>query len=431
MKYRNTIKYLGLSSLLLLAACSGSAPLEPTPGPGPEPEQQTAITFGGGLQPMTEVTRAGADPLTRADVGLETVAKTFRVWAYKNTAVDDKGNSTPTDDNYTDYQVVIPGYTVNWLEGTAGTTTTNSHDWEYVAQATGQTIKYWDWDAKAYRYFGYALGQATDATPAVYEDPDNPESAIITPAIPATDPYPVTVTGGSAYDIAATTTKVSFTADVKVETENQRTALPYFSELWFSNGNPVDYPSRQFGQAVQLRFVQPLARARFLFISSISSSPLDRSLLSNISFHPTDNSKIPTSGKVSITYPLTGTATEAQWTTARSGGIKEFEIDYYEAPDPADVPAGTAPTDWPNTPRHWYYVLPVTTQGSYTVEASYDHKQVQTATVPAQFMSWDPGREYTYVFKLTQEGKITFEKVQVAISDWDDGGTAGKKVYNW
>ncbi len=341
--------------------------------------------------------------------------------------MDDKGNSTPTDDDYTDYQVVIPGYTVNWVSGTAGTTTTNTDDWEYVAQATGQTIKYWDWDAKAYRYFGYALGRATEA---VHADPDDPTSAIVTPA---QAPYAVTVTGGSAYDIAATTTKVSFTADVEVETENQRTALPYFSELWFSNGNLAYYPSRQFGQAVQLRFVKPFARARFLFISSISSSPLDRSLLSNISFHPTDNSKIPTSGKVSITYPLTGTATEALWTTARSGGIKEFEIDYYEKPDPvpAGFPAGTAPTDWPNTPRHWYYVLPVTTQGSYTVEASYNDKQVQTATVPAQFMSWQPGREYTYVFKLTQEGKITFEKVQVAISDWDDGGTAGKKVYNW
>lgn len=427
MKYRNTIKSLGLSTLLLLAACSGSAPLEPTPGPGPEPEQQTAISFSGGLQPATEVTRAGADPLTRADVGLETVAKTFRVWAYKNTAVDDKGNSTPTDDDYTDYQIVMPGYTVNWLESTAGTTTTNSHDWEYVAQASGQTIKYWDWDAKAYRYFGYAMGRATEA---VYKTPGDPSSDIVTPA---QAPYAVTVTGGSAYDIAATTTKVSFTADVKVETEAQRSALPYFSELWFSNGNLADYPSQQFGQAVQLRFVQPLARARFLFISSISSSPLDRSLLSDISFHPTDNSKIPTSGKVSITYPLTGTATEAQWTTARSGGIKEFEIDYYEepAPVPAGFPAGEAPTDRPNTPRHWYYVLPVTTQGSYTVEASYDHKQIQTATVPAQFMSWDPGREYTYVFKLTQEGEITFEKVQVAISDWDDGGTAEKEVYNW
>lgn len=387
--------------LLLLAACSSSDPVDPVPTPEPG-LPQTAITFGGGLQPMTEVTRADAAPLTRADQGLEDVTHTFRVWGYKNTAVDDKDNSDPADDYYTDYQVVIPGYTVNWVSGTAGTTTTNTDDWEYVAQATGQTIKYWDWDAKAYRYFGYALGRATEA---VHADPGDPSSDIVTPA---QAPYAVTVTGGSAYDIAATTSKVSFTADVEVETENQRKALPYFSELWFSNGNPVDYPSRQFGQTVQLRFVQPLARARFLFISSIDGTTLDHSLLSNISFHPTDNSNIPTSGKVSITYPLTGTATEAQWTTARSGGIKEFEIDNY-----------------------WYYVLPVTTQGSYTVEASYDHKQMQTATVPAQFMSWDPGREYTYVFKLTQEGEITFEKVQVAISDWDDGGTAEKEVYNW
>ena len=104
-------------------------------------------------------------------------------------------------------------------------------------------------------------------------------------------------------------------------------------------------------------------------------------------------------------------------------------IDYYE---PTGATIDPTLTTYPNQPQHWYYVLPALTQGSYTVEASVDHKQVQTATVPANFMSWKPGFQYTYVFKITKTGEITFDLVQVAINNWTQGGEPKDKiVYNW
>lgn len=422
MKYRNTIKYLGLSTLLLLAACSGSDPLEPTPGPAPEPEQQTAISFSGTMQDEESVTpNAQAAPATRAAQGLEEVLtnKTFQVWGYKNDAYE-----AP---NYTSYQAVMPNFTVNWGANTAYTTTSNTDDWEYVDQGDTpeqQTIKYWDFGAKAYRFFGYARGNAT--------------------ADPATSPATVTVpdgfpTGNSTPTSAET---VTFSADVDASTDATIAAAPYFSRLWFSNGNAVDYPTRQFGKPVQLEFLKPFARVRFMF-TFVEGLNFGHEKLGHIAFGPSENLdngdgndvNINTAGTVSVSYPLKGTATTETWSTTNTTGIKLFDIDYYEALDPADIPHGypinTQPTSWPNTPRQWYTVLPNSTQGSFTAQVSVVSEEIKTVVIPAEYMQWKAGYEYTYKFKITETGGITIDIVQVAINDWGDRKSSDHTVYNW
>lgn len=407
MKYRNTIKYLGLSTLLLLAACSGSDPLEPTPGPGPEPEQQTVISFSGTMQDEESVTpNAQAAPATRAAQGLEEVLtnKTFQVWGYKNDAA--------TGSNYTSYQAVMPNFTVNWGANTAYTTTSNTDDWEYVGQGdtpeqrAEQTIKYWDFGAKAYRFFGYALGNATATSPAV----------------------------------SSTESAVTFSADVDASTDATINAAPYFSHLWFSTGNAVDYPTRQFGKPVQLEFLKPFARVRFMF-TFVEGLNFGHEKLGHIAFGPSENLdngdendvNINTAGTVSVSYPLKGTATTETWSTTNTTGIKLFDIDYYETP--ATVPAGytvnTQPTSWPNTPRQWYTVLPNSTQGSFTARVSVVSEEIKTVVIPAEYMQWKAGYEYTYKFKITETGGITIDIVQVAINDWGERKSSDHTVYNW
>ena len=155
-------------SVALFAACSGGEGVEPATVPE---EGQTAISFIGGQQEEQAVTRAAT--------GLETLLneKTFKVWGYKNDAYDAGTGS------YASYQTVMPAYVVSWTANTAYTTTTNTNDWEYVGLGTGsdQEIKYWDFGANAYRFFGYAKG---NATPAVHANPADPSSAIVTPATP-------------------------------------------------------------------------------------------------------------------------------------------------------------------------------------------------------------------------------------------------------
>ena len=71
----------------------------------------------------------------------------------------------------------------------------------------------------------------------------------------------------------------------------------------------------------------------------------------------------------------------------------------------------------PTLYQKWYYVPPLANipyeQGAYTITANISGKKV-SATVPAQYMQWKAGYQYTYIFKLSDVGdNITFADLQV------------------
>ena len=378
-----------LAGVILLTGCSKDS------GEEPVPEQKQVITFSGRLQEETTVTRAGLEE--KLD------NKTFQVWGYKNTSYD-------ATQGYTSYQAVMPDFTVNWIANTAYTTTTNTNDWEYVGQGPDQTIKYWDMSASAYRFFGYAIGNAT-ASPAV--------SASTVTETDRTSNSPATYV---------------FSSTVDANSEATRNAAPYFTRLWFSTGALPQYQDKQFGQPVQLQFVKPLCRVRFMFTIA-EGVAATRPDIKEISFHPTTyGATIATAGTVAVTYPITGTATQESWSISNidtSKSLDKFEIDYYEEPTPAVNPANSLPTTWPNSPQQWYYVLPAPTQGSFKLEAQVVTREVKTAEVPAEYMRWQAGYQYTYKFKVTESGGITLDIIQVGIDDWVIKNASEHTVYNW
>ncbi len=320
----------------LLAACSSNETVEPS-------QEQKAIGFSGSMQKEAAV--------TRADRGLEDLLdpnnKTFKAWAYKNTAM--------SGDDYTDCQTVMSNYTVAYETSTGSDS--NTHDWEYVGKGSNQSIKYWDFSAYAYRFFAYALGKGST-------------------------PSPVTVTPSDD--------KVTFASAVDGSNDE---AAPFFSELWFSNDKVADY-----GKVVKLSFLRPFARVRFIF-TFMEGVDFGRESLSEIKFRPnpvgSTTPTIPTAGNVTVTYPLKGTATKETWTIEPTGNVEAFDIDWYTTPSPSSIPDGVPadelPTTWPNTPEKWYYVLPTDTQGSYRVEVKVLAGEVKEASVPAEYMVWKMG----------------------------------------
>ena len=340
----------------------GSATEEETELPvSPQPGSGTPIAFSGNLSDEGDVTRT--DPTE--PTGLETVLpegnKKFRVWAYKNDASGGK-------------QTVMEDYIVNWVANTAYTTTSNTHDWEYVNQQTDsnpeQTIKYWDWGAAAYRFFGY-----TGENIAVSKDDNDNEVSV---------EMPVNGTG----------------------------TLPYYSRLWY--GTPSD---DFFGKAVQLVFLQPITQVRIKFTFA-EGLGIDQTALSDIQFRPTPpapgssetQKSIPTQGYVEIYYPLTGTAIKESFTSH---------------PDFVNT------INWLSTADIWYNVLPRESQISYTLSVVVVGGAPQTAVVPAEYMTWAPGYQYTYIFKVTETGGITLDNIQVGINDWHLAEQVTHPVYNW
>ena len=340
-----------------------------------EPEvKQTPIAFSANQQ-EEEVTRAGNEQ------GLEELLpegkKKFTVWGYKN--------MSETSGDYGDLQVVIPGYIVNWVQNSAGSSTTNSHDWDY---ANGnQTIKYWDFEAKAYRFYAVAVVDETnhDVTTAETDGHKN----IFTMA-----------------------------ADASSETEMNNT--PFFTRLWFSDNNASNYPTRLYGQPVTLEFIKPYSRVRFMFTYSYSTEGIK---IRSKSFRPSDSTKkIIRKGTVTITYPLTGTATKESFsmtpaTGENTGALTEFTEEY--------IPNGGAL-------EVWYNVLPNDTQGSYTMYVRMNNdSQDKTAVVPAEYMKWLPGYSYTYIFKITEEGGVEIDQVLSAFTPWTEVQKENLDIYNW
>ena len=416
---------MGLIGLMGLMGCSsGSDDVVPTPTPAPTPApvEETAISFNSGLAENEAVTRSignknrAMSNVTRATTPLhEKGINTFKVWGYKNMSY--------TAGAYSGLQKVMPKYTVNWQENSANTTTSNTNGWEYVNQQTSgdeQTIKYWDWNAKAYRFFGVTNWGGESAGP--YEA----NKAYGADGNYGADGTYWTAGAYKTYEITMTADCSGADAD---DIADNIAATPYFTTLWFSTGNVGDYPDKQFGKPVQLEFLKPYARVRFLFKYAY---PREGIKLGTKSFKPTDGSKkIARKGTVTVHYPKDGTETKEWYTMAAltgtgSGELDEFTIDY----DPEDdgknyvtLSSGEMTSDG------WYIVLPNNTQGSYTLSVTVNGES-KTAVMPKQYMQWQPGYSYTYVFKITDEGGVEIGWVEYAMTPWTDL-EADRTTYNW
>ena len=191
--------------------------------------------------------------------------------------------------------------------------------------------------------------------------------------------------------------------------------------------------SSQKNTPVTLEFLQPYVKVRFMFRQSAPSDVVFT--LTGKSFAPTTSGvKINVKGAFTVTYPLSGTTTTETWAvnpaTSDIEGtdyLTAFTQDYYEDDDDPSTPVD-------DNARKWYVVLPAhaSDQGDYTLSVTINNEpDPRTVIIPQQYMDWLPGFEYTYIFKITDAGGITFDGLEVVkIAPWttiDDN----RKVYNW
>ena len=359
------LKGLGVLGVFLLAGCSG----EPVVGPEAEqettqPAAKTAIAFSADLS---------EEAVTRAATPLETYATSFRVWAYKN--------MSESSGNYGTTQTVMDQYHVQWTENTASTSTTNSSDWEYLLLThPDQSIKYWDFGAKAYRFFGSAEMSATPGT--------------------------WTRTTEEGKDV--------YKYECNIDATNAADA-PFYSHLWFSTGEEVVYPTRQFGKPVTLEFIKPLAEVQFKFIPA-DPTATPSLMLEDPDFRPlASEQRIAVTGKMTITFPIEGTETQESWES-----VPDYSSKY--------LVSFTTPST--SSAEKWYMVLPIRGQGAYKLTVTVNGAD-KDCTVPAEFMTWHPGYRYTYIFKVNDEGGVELQAVNIGVKDWTTVTPADYNLYNW
>lgn len=399
------IRLMGLIGLMGLVSCSSSSEDAVDNNPPAPVLTEVAISFSGSESQEEAVSNGGSNRANKTNRAYgtyganrraagkplsESGVNVFTVWGHKNLSY------AAATGVYGEKQLVFPGYEVDWNSGSAATTTTNSNGWEYILTTKpDQTIKYWDFSAKAYRFFGVTGGLT--GTNGTYGAPE---------------------TYWTSGDYGTYELTLSADASSKAAMD----AAHYFSRLWFSTGDLENYPDKQFGKPVTLEFVKPYTRVRFLFKYAY---PREGIKLTNISFKPTDGTKkIARNGTVTIHYPKEGKETKEWYTMAKDGTDAKELTAFTEDYDPEDDGKEYTETD-----EGWYVVLPNNTQGSYTLAVTVNGEN-KTAVVPEQYMQWLPGYSYTYIFKITNEGGVEIGWVEYAVTEWSEM-EADHTVYNW
>ena len=347
---RHTIPLIALFALLL-PSCSNDKD-EPTI----VPDDQSPIVIGASIDEEQTITRAATN--------LESTHQSFKLWGYKNMSVD-------ADGNYSDLQTVFPAYTASWTASTAGSTTSNTSDWEYVSGS--QTIKFWDFAAAAYRFLAVAPATTTNA------------------------------------NVTISATEATLTLS---DLNASRPEAVLYSRLWLGTNSTATH---LYGQPVTLEFVRPFAKVRYYFMFGDAITDPDNVEIGNVSFASTESSELVYSqGTLTITYPLCGSSTSE--TSASASSASSIAL-------PLSTPQ--ADGSYPYTT-----VLPAPSgQHTYCLTATIDG-EVKTALVPAEYMTWKPGYAYTYIFKITEAGAdiVLFD---VKIDPWHYGGEQTDEWHNW
>lgn len=426
-------------ALAALTACSSSeneALLPPTPPVVTDPTQnELPMTFSIAMAETENSTTRAAAPLQGTEAA-EKLGKSFVVNGYKFTKTD--GDYGP--------QAVFAQTPVTYTDGTAGSTSSNTHGWDYVDEANNQFIRYWDQAAFGYVFWAYAPKELTGGVTVESKLNDDNVSASIKFS---------NLKGGA-----------------KAPTTSAYMSLPTIV-------NPIS-AQVQFQGPTTLNFQQPLARIRIGFLSGeddYSALSPNELHVSDVKFAPVDNSPTPSpsiivNGSVTATcsweYKSSKFETKApvyraeaasasdklasltfnnygayhntnQYYTLTADQYVENAL-YVYATETKDAGAGQVTTSSPaeqdkRIEKQWFYVFPENNPKKWRLSINTKSNGIdseKTAVVPATYMKWQPNHQYTYIFKVSPGNvDLSIVGVDVRVIRWEPGGTTTDEQHNW
>ena len=410
-------------ALAAMVSCTSDEFVGDNGSPGQENNNgENAIAFASNTPRITRA--GGADAAT-------VLGNKFKVYAVKKTGTT-YSNVFATNEysTATDYNA-LP-YWVWYAASTAGSTTSNTKNWEYVgtggdvislAISTEQTIKYWDYSADQYEFVAYS------ATVSAAEN---------TPSITKYQKDGFTVSG-SAAELAGL--YVADKVTISKTNNSDRTAI------------------NTYGGIVQLSFRSAGTKVRLGIYETIPGY-----VVQNIKFRPNNSEFTEGTGNAKLSGHFNGASSDASGTFdvrydntsgiavfTRNTGVDNFQSGYFNFGSFVTTAIGetsTTPT-WATGNAAYQSVFPNTDNvGNMILYVDYDLYNSVTgetinvkgakAVVPAMYMTWNPNYAYTYLFKISDntngttgiEGEspegifpITFDALTIAATDGSQVGT--------
>ena len=343
--------------------------------------------------------------------------------------------------NGTTQEIVYNNYNVNFVDGTANTTTSNTAGWEYVAQTVhphattagigAQTIKYWDYADSQYDFIAYSAGTA---------------EAIAT-GTPTTGKVLISAIDASKMNGVKTGTKVTDGA-YTIEGAAADLAKVYIADMVTAYRDPI--ATTDYNKEVQFKFRSLSAKVRVALYETVPGySVKDVVFYTAASTAATDGKAhlfteggdvFNEAGKYIVYFPTTGSANKSEtdynkahvaFEAAASDGTSKDKnfgtLDltntgadketaeaagkvYLGRSSNAATYAGENTTANPN---YYTVVIPNETGAVLNLKVNYTLLSTDgsgetinvtgaTAQVPAIYAAWKPGYAYTYIFKISQ-----------------------------
>lgn len=411
------------AAVTLMASCADESFIgDATPGTV-EGVNDGSIQFGFDLQNMTRADQVGSDAAT-------TLQDQFIVYATKHA---DTENGTTAND-----KVAFQNYVVEYTDNTAGKTTSNTHNWEYVGitpYATGVTptvssqgIKYWDYSA-AGGYTFYGIASKADIAG---------NKVTITK----------TTTGSTVYD-------KGYSVVIKDGANlNQLFVADRLPVAKTNFGQPVTLKFRNFGARVRVGFYETVPGYKvhinnFYYADGAGAAvttfaAMDDANTTNFAAALQNIKTDATSNTMTVSYYNGTNGPENQVKLAASTVTYNYTLTLGTGVFATYLNTSAANPTWDKTDGAYTTVYPLEANSNpmllkidYTLipeDGSDGNIEVKNANVvvPTQYVQWKSNYAYTYLFKISNntngntgtigtdpEGlfPITFDAVTVAVAD--------------
>lgn len=416
--------YVFAAAALTLASCSNDDLLNPQ-NSGQSEMKTKAITFGSTAPNITRGTVIGSSAASKLN-------NHFVVYGTKHINAED---ATAAND-----LVVYNMYQVAYTDNTAGTSESNTNNWEYVGNTayssavTGpQTIKYWDLSA-ANGYTFYAFSSIDISYPA---DPTN-DKVVVEKITSATDVYKkgftVTVKNGANLNNV-------FYAD----------RLPVAKNAY---GDPVTFTFRSMGSKIRVGFYETIP-GYSVKINKFYYEDNATSVTNFAAMKDTDpanfqaavqNVGVPADGSSNVMtveyYDNTIASTENRPSIKGNSGVT-YQYNLKLGSNLVNTELGTSSTSctWDKTGGEYSPIdpnedgdTPMLIRCDYTLtstDGSNEVIEVKNArvVVPVQYVQWKSNYAYTYIFKISDKSNGTtgtFDPTDPS-TDPDDPNTYDKE----
>ena len=402
--------FLAAMASVALVGCTDAEFLGNSPGTTAEEGTAGAIVFGGGAPAMTRADLYGGSAATK-------LGNKFVVYGTKHNV----GSPVKAEDKSADNDVVVfNNFQVKWTTGTAGTSASNTSDWDYVglqaydATPTKQGIKYWDYSAsQGYTFYAFSSSDIT------YPKDVTNDKVVVTKV--TTDGttlynkgYQVTVKDGANLD------NLYFSDRVTVDDANYE--------------KTVDFTFRNIGTKVRFGFYETIpgytVKIDKFYIDGDATAAVTTFPAMNVAktdgfYASLQNVKSDIDQSLNVTYYSSGTEINRPRVTNPSGNYY-WSLKLGDGSNLINKDLGTNSAD-----PLWTDGMKAADGGQYTLVYPFEgnvnpllikldftmtaddgsgdviHVRGARAVVPAEYVKWKSNFAYTYIFKISDKSNGT------------------------